>query len=86
MQPDVPVVVVDGTLNSLGVIRSLSCGRMPIYVMATTRYCAAGWSRFCNFVRIPSLEGRSLIDGLMELGTRLGQRRPTYRLSCVRWY
>ncbi len=72
--PDVPVVVVAGTLNSLGVIRSLSFGRMPIYVMATTRYCAAGWSRFSTFVRVPSLEGRSLIDSLMELGSRLGHR------------
>jgi len=73
-QPDVPVVVVAGTLNSLGVIRSLSFGRMPIYVVATTRSCAAGWSRFCTFVRVPSLEGRGLIDSLTELGSRLGHR------------
>lgn len=74
LQSDVPVVVVGGTLNSLGVIRGLSFGRMPIYVVATTRYCAAGWSRFCTFVRVPSLEGRCLIDSLMALGSRLGHR------------
>ncbi|HKQ88379.1 MAG TPA: hypothetical protein VJS43_16590 [Candidatus Acidoferrales bacterium] len=73
-QANVPVVVVGGTLNSLGVVRSLSFGHVPIYVLSTTRYCAAGWSRFCNFVRTPSLEGRVLIDSLKELATRLGQR------------
>jgi D-aspartate ligase len=74
IQSEVPVVVVAGTLNALGVVRSLAFGRMPIYVVSTSRYCAAGWSRFCNFVRIPSLDGRSLIDSLMELGMRLGHR------------
>jgi D-aspartate ligase len=73
-KPEVPAVVVAGTLNSLGVIRSLSHGQMPIYVVSTTRNCAAGWSRFCKFVQVPSLEGRSLIDSLKELGVRLGNR------------
>ena len=74
LQSNVPVVVVDGTLNSLGVIRSLSFGRMPIYLLATSRNCAAGWSRFSTFVRVPSLEGSSLIDSLVELGLRLNNR------------
>lgn len=73
-KPKVPAVVVAGTLNSLGVIRSLSQGQMPIYVVDTTRDCAAGWSRFCNFVQVPSLDGRSLIESLKELGGRLGNR------------
>lgn len=73
-QSNVPVVVVGGTLNSLGVIRSLSFGRMPIYLLATSRFCAAGWSRFCTFVHVPSLEGPALINSLMELGSRLGNR------------
>jgi D-aspartate ligase len=74
IQSNVPVVVVEGTLNSLGVVRSLSYGRMPIYLLATSRFCAAGWSRLCTFVRVPSLEGPALINGLMELGSRLRNR------------
>jgi D-aspartate ligase len=71
---DVPVVVVGGTLGSLGVIRSLALGGMPIYLLSTSRLCAAGWSRYCTFVCISSLEGSVLIDGLVDLGSRLGNR------------
>jgi len=70
----VPVVVVEGSLNGLGVVRSLSHGRMPIYVVDTSRFCAAGWSRLCTFVRVPSLEGPQLIDSLVELGSKLKSR------------
>lgn len=71
---DVPVVLVEGTLNNLGVVRSLSVGRMPIYVLETSRNCAAGWSRFSTFIRVPSLKGYRLIESLIELGTKLGNR------------
>jgi D-aspartate ligase len=74
MQADVSVVLVEGTLNNLGVIRSLSSGGMPIYVLGTTRNCAAGWSRYCTFIRIPSLKGDSLISSLLALGKKLGNR------------
>ncbi len=74
MQSNVPVVVVGGTLNNLGVLRSLSHGGMPIFLLETTRLCAAGWSRHANFVPIPSLEGRSLIDSLAALRLRLSER------------
>ncbi len=74
MHSDVSVVLVEGTLNNLGVVRSLSIGRMPIYVLETTRNCAAGWSRFCTFVRVPGLKGNDLIDSLVALGTKLGDR------------
>jgi D-aspartate ligase len=80
MQPEVPAVVVGGTLNSLGVVRSLSQGRMPIYVLETTRRCAAGWSRYCHFVHTPSLEGHGLIESLIDLATQL-ECRPVLILT-----
>jgi predicted ATP-grasp superfamily ATP-dependent carboligase len=70
----VPVVVVNSSLNALGVIRSLAPGRMPIYMVTTTRLCPAAWSRFCRVVRFSSLHGRALIDGLKRLGQRLDER------------
>jgi len=70
----VPVVVVNSSLNALGVIRSLAPGRMPIYMVTTTRWCPAAWSRFCRVVRFSSLSGRPLIDGLKRLASRIGQR------------
>ncbi len=70
----VPAVVVGESLNSLGVIRSLSGAGMPLYVVATTRWCPSGCSRFARLVRLPSLQGEALIDGLQALGTALGGR------------
>jgi len=70
----VPVVVVNNSLNALGVIRSLAPGRMPVYMVTTTRLCPAAWSRFCRVVRVSSLSGRSLVDGLKRLASRIGPR------------
>lgn len=70
----VPAVVVGGTLNALGVVRSLSAGRMPIHVLETTRHCAAAWSRHCRFVRIPATEGEALVESLTSLAAELGCR------------
>jgi D-aspartate ligase len=69
-----PAVVVGGSLNALGVVRSLSAGAMPIYLLDTTRACAAAWSRHCRFVPIPALEGKALIDALIALAAALGCR------------
>ena len=69
-----PVVVVEGTLNGLGVVRSLAHGRMPIYLLDTTARCAARWSRHCHFVRAAALSGRPLIDTLVRLGRQLACR------------
>src|SRR5580704_3660982 len=66
-----PAVVVGGSLNALGVVRSLSVGSMPIYLLDTTRACAAGWSRYCRFVPIPALDGKALIDALIGLAAQL---------------
>jgi D-aspartate ligase len=70
----VPVVVVNSSLNALGVIRSLAPGRMPVYMITTTRWCPAAWSRFCRVVRFSSLNGRELVEGLKRLAKRIGQR------------
>jgi D-aspartate ligase len=74
MHARVPVVVVEGTLNALGVVRSLAAGRMPIYLLDTTARCAARWSRHCHYVRVPSISGRALIDALTVLGRSLACR------------
>lgn len=69
----VPVVVVGGTLNALGVVRSLAHGRMPIFLVVTTRWRTAAWSRFCHVVRIPTVKGHDLVNELTELSTRIGE-------------
>jgi D-aspartate ligase len=74
MHSRIPAVVVGGSLNALGVIRSLSQERMPLFVVETTRQAAACWSRYCRFVPAPSLTGAPLVNTLVELGTRLGSR------------
>jgi D-aspartate ligase len=70
----VPAVVVEGTLNGLGVVRSLSAGGMPIYLIDTTARCAARWSRHCHYVQVPSLNGAALVDALRTLGRQLACR------------
>jgi D-aspartate ligase len=70
----VPAVVVEGTLNGLGVVRSLARGRMPIYLIDSRRHCAARWSRHCQYLRVSSVEGPELIDALVDLGHRLNCR------------
>ena len=72
--PQVPAVVVGGTLNALGVVRSLSRGRMPIYLLETTRQCAGAWSSHSEYVAVPALGGRGLIDALVKLAQRLACR------------
>lgn len=67
----VPAVVVGGTLNGLGVVRSLARGGVPVVALDTTRQCPAAWSRHCSFVQVPSLEGEALTDVLVRLASRL---------------
>jgi D-aspartate ligase len=74
LQPPVPAVVVGGSLNALGVVRSLSHGGMPIYALETTRVCAASWSRYCSYLPIPAYEGSGFVDALLTLGARLACR------------
>jgi D-aspartate ligase len=70
----VPVVVVEGTLNGLGVVRSLAQGRMPIYLLDNQARCPARWSRYCRYVRVSTLDGRELVDALVDLARRLACR------------
>src|SRR6266853_922250 len=72
--PTVPAVVVGGTLNALGVVRSLSPGRMKIYLLETSRQCAAGWSRHCSYIPTSEPDGSILVDSLAGLAARLGCR------------
>lgn len=67
-------VVVGGTLNGLGVVRSLSRGGMRVFVLDTTRLCPAAWSRHCTYVRAASLEGAGLIEVLVRLAGEVGGR------------
>ncbi|HVS78279.1 MAG TPA: hypothetical protein VHE11_15170, partial [Steroidobacteraceae bacterium] len=66
-----PAVVVGGTLNSLGVVRSLAAGGVRVFVLESSRDCPAGWSRYCTFVRAPVLEGPGLIEHLLALASAL---------------
>jgi D-aspartate ligase len=72
----VPVIVVGGSLNSLGVVRSLSHQNppLPIIVLETTRACPCAWSRLCRFMLVPTLEGRPLIDALLNLTSQFKER------------
>ena len=74
MHSGIPAVVVGGSLNALGVIRSLSQAHMPLFVVESTRQAAACWSRYCRFVATPTLKGAPLVETLVELGRRLGSR------------
>ncbi len=69
-----PAVVIGADLNGLGVVRSLARGGVPTIVIATTRWRAANWSRFCRSVVLDRLYGRSLIDGLLAAQRKLDGR------------
>jgi predicted ATP-grasp superfamily ATP-dependent carboligase len=75
-----PVVVVDSTLNALGVVRSLAPGGMPIFMVTRSRFCAGAWTRHCRVVRFPNSRGRDFIDRLKVLGRDIG-RRPVLILT-----
>lgn len=79
-RPEVPAVVVGGTLNALGLVRSLARRSVRVYLIETTRQCAAGCSRYCTFVRSSSLEGEALFETLARLATRL-RGRPVLLLT-----
>ena len=69
-----PAVVVEGTLNALGVVRSLARGGMPIYLLERDPRCVARFSRHCRHVRTHVSEGPALADALVQLGERLACR------------
>jgi D-aspartate ligase len=79
-RPPVPAVVVGGSLNALGVVRSLKAGGVSSTVVETTQRCPGAWSRHSRFLRVPSLEGRALVGGLLALAND-GVARPVLALT-----
>jgi len=69
-----PVVVVGGVLTALGVVRSLASAGIPVYLACDTRFCPAGLSRQCTLLRVPDLEGQGLVDGLLSIAGRIGEK------------
>jgi predicted ATP-grasp superfamily ATP-dependent carboligase len=69
-----PAVVVGGTLNSLGIVRSLASAGIPVYIACDTRFCPAGLSRQCTLLWVPDLEGQGLVDGLLSIAGRIGEK------------
>ena len=76
----IPAVVVGGSLNALGVVRSLSCAGVPVFLIETTRDCPAAWSRHCRFIRTPSFHGEALLACLLSLAADL-ECRPALLLT-----
>jgi D-aspartate ligase len=69
-----PAVVVGAQVNGLGVVRSLAAGRVPVMTIDTALSRPAMWSRSSRRMVVPQLSGRSFIDSLLKLQTRLGGR------------
>ncbi len=67
-------MVLGGSLNGLGVVRSLASGGMPIFVADKGRGCPGAWSRFARFVRLASVSGSALVRELIDLSIRIGER------------
>lgn len=74
MRARVPAVVVGGSLNALGVVRSLARARVPVFLIETTRACPAAWSRHCRFIRTPGFHGEALLNCLLSLAAELDCR------------
>jgi predicted ATP-grasp superfamily ATP-dependent carboligase len=74
MQSDVPVVVLLGQLNGLGIIRSLGRGVGPIYVIDRDRLNPAMWSRYARPILSPVLHGEEIVNSLLKLQGTLGER------------
>lgn len=70
----IPAVVVGSNLNALGVIRSLRHSGMPLYTVDTTWRRPAMWSRGCVKVVVNQLYGRALVNALLDLHRRIGER------------
>ena len=67
-------VVVGGELNGLGVCRSLGQAGVATYMVDCKRLNPAMWSRYARPLLVSTLHGPELIDTLLGLQIRLGQR------------
>jgi D-aspartate ligase len=45
-----------------------------VYLACDTRFCAAGLSRHCTLLRVPDLKGQGLVDGLLSIAGRIGEK------------
>ncbi|OBG42603.1 hypothetical protein A5672_11415 [Mycobacterium alsense] len=69
-----PAVVVDGSLNALGVVRSLARAGVPVYLVCDTRLCPAALSRECTVLRVRDVQGPGLVEGLLSVAGRIGAK------------
>jgi D-aspartate ligase len=69
-----PVVVVGDELTALGVVRSLASAGIRVYLACDTRFCPAGLSRQATLLRVPDLQGPGLVDGLLSIAGRIGEK------------
>lgn len=74
---DTPVVVVNGRLGGLAIMRSLGPLGIPLYGVDTDRSAPALRSRYCRerFV-LEAVDGNALpyVEGLLAIGRRLGRQ------------
>jgi predicted ATP-grasp superfamily ATP-dependent carboligase len=67
-------IIVGGELNGLGVCRSLGQAGVATYMVDRKRLNPAMWSRYARPLLVSSLHGPELIDILLALRIKLGQR------------
>lgn len=60
-----------------GVVRSLAPQGVACYLVVSTGFESAAWSRFCRPVILPTMNGEALIEGLLRL-----RRHGTTTRSC----
>lgn len=70
----VPVVVIGESLNTLGVVRSLARGGMPIYLVCSSRRCAPAWSRYCRVMPRAPLNVEAILNAVITIGAHSGHR------------
>jgi D-aspartate ligase len=71
---DAPLAVVVGSdLNALGVVRSLSAGRVPIAILGPAAGCAMR-SRFGHKLPLPATDGESLVASLVDIAAKAPKR------------
>jgi D-aspartate ligase len=69
----VAAVVVGGSLNGLGVLRSLARERIPITAVGTKRTESALWSRHASARVIRSFAGHAFIEDMICLGSEFSR-------------
>jgi D-aspartate ligase len=60
-------VILGGGPGGLGIVRSLAPQGVTCYLVVSSRFEPAAWSRFCRPVILPTMNGEALIEGLLRL-------------------